>query len=31
VLAAITDLARLEAPSEKLLDVTTWDALLVDG
>lgn len=28
--AAITDLARLEALSEKLLDVTTWDELLAN-
>lgn len=27
-LAAITDLAKLEALVEKLLDVTTWDELL---
>lgn len=28
VLAAVSDLARLEALSEKLLDVSTWDELL---
>lgn len=28
IIAAIDDVARLEALSEKILDVTTWDDLL---
>jgi len=31
VLNAITDLARLEALAEKVLDVNTWDELLANG